>query len=154
MELGLRLVLESGQRVHILILDGPRSSSCVLGVRWASVFLDRFTQVICLRICSALTSILITAYLRLRRQLAFDISMAATVVRVDEYFSADHIAKALANVCDVDVVTMRIKEKSESTTCPITFASIQKNAGMVADGSIYQLGYIKRWLDERMIDLH
>ena len=74
--------------------------------------------------------------------------MAATVVRADEHFPADHIGAALAKVCDVDGLMLRLQENVETPTCPITFAPILKNAGMIADGSIYQLGYIKRWLDE------
>ena len=76
----------------------------------------------------------------------------ATVLRVDEHFSAEHIGKALARLHDVDGLTLclqpRLDEEGQELTCPITLARIFKNAAIIQDGSnhIYQFGWIQRWL--------
>ena len=76
----------------------------------------------------------------------------ATVLRVDEHFSAEHIGKALARLHDVDGLTLCLQpcldEEGQELTCPITLARIFKNAAIIHDGSnhIYQFGWIQRWL--------
>ena len=75
------------------------------------------------------------------------------IIRVDRQFAAEHIGKALAQLHDVDGLTLRLfpalaEDGSRLAQCPISCDSITENAAMIQDGTgaIYQIGYITRWL--------
>ena len=78
----------------------------------------------------------------------------ATVLRVDEHFSAEHIGKALARLHDVDGLTLCLQpcldEEGQELTCPITLARIFKNAAIIHDGSNHI--YVPIWMDSAMAD--
>ena len=76
----------------------------------------------------------------------------AKVLRADAHFLADHMGNALAKLHFVDGLMLRLlppqDEDGNLLSCPITLAPIVRNAAMIEDGSIYQLGYITQWLEE------
>ena len=74
------------------------------------------------------------------------------VIRADEHFVAEEIGNALAQLHHVDGLTLclstALDEEGNVATCPITMAPISQNAAMIPDGTIYQMGYIQKWLEE------
>ena len=75
----------------------------------------------------------------------------AVVFRADSnFFSAEHIGKALAQLYDVDALTFCLQpaldEEGNVLKCPFTLDDVVQNAAMANDGTVYQLGWIKKWL--------
>ena len=76
----------------------------------------------------------------------------AIVVEPDEHFTAEVMGKALSKLYDIDGPTLSLQphlnEEGCPLTCPITMEPILQNAALIQDGCVYQLGYIRRWLDQ------
>ena len=80
----------------------------------------------------------------------------ALVTRVDQQFAADDIGKALAQLHDVDGLTLQLfpalgDDGHLLAQCPLTCEPILRNATMIQDGTgaVYQRGYINRWLQDK-----
>ena len=70
----------------------------------------------------------------------------ATVVNVSEHFEAAGIGRGLGRLHHVDSLTLRLlpalDERGNRVLCPITLRPISKNAALIQDGGVYQLGAI------------
>ena len=69
------------------------------------------------------------------------------VVGIDELFSAEHMGKALATLVDINGLSLSLHAlQGDFTDCPVSLEPIKRNAGMIQDGTVYQLGRIAEWV--------
>ena len=75
-----------------------------------------------------------------------------SVVSADDLFTVRGIGNALGRLYHIDGSTLRLSPaldaEGDQAACPITLAPISYNAGMIYDGTIYQMGYIMNWLED------
>ena len=69
-----------------------------------------------------------------------------SVVNAADGFVPQDVGKALASLWALNGLTMKLERlESSDLICPFTLDKIN-NAGMTADGHLYQLGFIMDWL--------
>ena len=69
-----------------------------------------------------------------------------SVVNAADGFAPQQVGKALASLWAINGLTMKLESlHSSSLICPFTLDKIS-NAGMTADGHVYQMGFIMDWL--------
>jgi hypothetical protein len=70
-------------------------------------------------------------------------------VNVSEHFEAGRIGHGLGRIYHVDSLRLRLvhalDEQGHRPICPITIHPITKNAALIQDGGVYQMGAITEW---------